>query len=58
MLPVPTTKVLMAVNAILGILEMGLIVLVSKSFVHVSTILHISANYLLFCICILFCRRR
>jgi hypothetical protein len=38
-------KVLLFVNAMLGFLEMDWIVLVSKSFIHVSIILQLSANY-------------
>ena len=38
MLAVPTMKVLLTVNVMLDILEMDLIVLVSKSFICVSKI--------------------
>jgi hypothetical protein len=54
MLHVPTMKVLLYVNVMLGILEMDLIVLVSKSFFRMSKILYHSSSYLLFVICIIF----
>ena len=48
MLPVLTKKVLLTVNVMLGILEMDLIVLVSKFFIGKSKILHLfKFNYCL-----------
>ena len=48
MLPVLTMKVLLTVNAMLGILEMDLIVLVSKFFIGVSKIFYLfKLNYCL-----------
>ena len=41
MLPVLTKKVLLTVNVMLGILEMDLIVLVSKSLIRVSKLLYL-----------------
>ena len=41
MLPVLTMKVLLFVNVMLDILEMDLIVLVSKSFICVSKLFHL-----------------
>jgi hypothetical protein len=41
MLPVLTMKVLLTVNVMLGILEMNLIVLVSKSFIGVSKVFYL-----------------
>ena len=43
-----TPKVLLFVNVIVGILEMDLIVLVSKSFIHVFKVLYLS-TVALFC---------
>ena len=40
MLPVPTMKVLLTVNVILGIMELDLIVLVSKFFMDLSKIFY------------------
>ena len=40
MLPVLTTKVLLTVNAMLGIMELDLIVLVSEFFIDVSKIFY------------------
>ena len=40
MLPVLTMKVLLTVNVILGIMELDLIVLVSKFFIDVSKIFY------------------
>ena len=54
MLHVPTMKVLLYVNVMLGILEMDLIVLVSKSFIPISKTLYHSTSHLLFVICIIF----
>ena len=51
-----TTKVLLFVSVTLGILEMDLIVLVSNSFICVSTILNCCGNPLLFVISIVFSR--
>jgi hypothetical protein len=41
MLPVLTMKVLLTVNVMLGILEMDLVVLVSKFFIYVSKICYL-----------------
>jgi hypothetical protein len=50
-----TLKVLLFVNVIVGILEMDLIVPVSKYFIHVSKILYLSIiNHLLFVISVIF----
>jgi hypothetical protein len=46
MLAVLTQQVLLFVNVIVGILEMDLIVLVSKYFIHVCKMLYIPTNYL------------
>jgi hypothetical protein len=51
-----TLKVLLFVNVIVDILEMDLIVLVSKSFIHVFNVLYLSTNHLLFVISIVFSR--
>jgi hypothetical protein len=54
MLHVPTMKVLLFVYVMLGILEMDLIVLVSKSFIPMSKMLYHSSSHLLFVICVTF----
>jgi hypothetical protein len=54
MLHVLTMKVLLFVDVMLGILEMDLIVLVSKSFIPLSKILYHSSSHLLFVICVIF----
>jgi hypothetical protein len=51
-----TLKVLLFVNVIVDILEMDLIVLVSKSFINVFNVLYLSTNHLLFVISIVFSR--
>jgi hypothetical protein len=45
---VRTPKVLLFVNVIVAILEMDLIVPVSKSFIHVFKVFYLSTNNLLF----------
>ena len=44
MLPVLTMKVLLTVHVMLGTLETDLIVLVSKSLIHVYKIFHLSSK--------------
>jgi hypothetical protein len=53
---VMTQKVLLFVNVIVDILEMDLIVLVSKSFINVFNVLYLSTNHLLCVISIVFSR--
>ena len=53
MLPVLTMKVLLSVNVMLGILQMDLVVQVSKCFVNMSEIF-----YFLFLICVMFFRHQ
>jgi hypothetical protein len=47
-------KVLLFVDVMLGILEMDLVVLVSKSCIPMSKILYHSSSHLLFVICVIF----
>ena len=54
MLHVLTMKVLLFVNVMLGILDMDLIVLVSKYFIPMSKTLYHYSSHLLFVICIIF----
>jgi hypothetical protein len=54
MLVVLTPKVLLFVSVTLGILEMDLIVLVSNSFIYVSTSLNCYGSHLFFVISIIF----
>ena len=56
MLPVLTTKVLLTVNVMLDILEMDLIVLVSKLFIDVSKIFFLFL--ITYCVCHLYKRFR
>ena len=51
-----TPKVLLFVNVIVDILEMDLIVLVSNSFICLSTILNCCGNHILFVISVVFSR--
>jgi hypothetical protein len=56
MLPVLTKKVHLTVNVMLGILEMDLIVLVSKIFIGVSKIFYLFL--ITYCVCHLYKRFR
>ena len=53
---VRTPKVLLFVNVIVAILEMDLIVPVSKSFIHVFKVFYLSTNNLLFVLSLFFSR--
>jgi hypothetical protein len=54
--PALTTKVLLFVSVMLGILEMDLIVLVGKSFIDVWQIFYPPVSYIMFAFFIIFCR--